>query len=726
MKITRRQFLKGAVAAGVIAGVPGFLRPKMAHAFYQSPGIPLFNTALRGVGPGQIPVAAPGPFPAPVTGVTHYQMLISQFQDQIVPASTGLGPTTLWGYNPLRPLGGGFQPQKHLGGLLVANKGKPIQITFHNLLFVKKPLIPVDTTIPGANQAINRTAVHFHGGLVPWISDGGPFDWFDPYGRHGLSFLNNKVLNPFALPGAAEYYYPMNQSARFGWYHDHAFGITRTNAYAGIASGILIRDSFEGNLRSYGLPDYIENGGREIPLVIQDKIFVGPNIGTQDPTWSGLVQTAASRPGSLWYAHEYEPAATGGRWERGPSGLTLPNPSVVAEFFGDTMLVNGTVFPKVNVEARRYRLRFLNACNARFLNLQFYVADTSLNGITLDPTTGIPTNDPAKLDPTGVDSPNVLQIGTEGGFLAYPVKVPSNVPVAFDQSSLTPSASSLLVGPAERPDVIVDFSRHSGQSIILYNDADAPFPSGDARNDYFPAWNVVNNPVNATTKPGFGPNTRVLMRFNVGGGSETPLFIDETTPLGANSSSGIDPFLAIPGVSTPPPVNNTRVLTLNEDFDAYGRLIQLLGTDTPSVPGGGYGRAYLDDATEVVQAGFTEVWEIYNTTGDVHPMHFHLVNVQVINRQPFDTNASVPFGNFTDGPVPAPKDEWGWKETVKTYPGTVTRIIMKFTLAEIRRAKDNKLIPTPSSPRTGGNEFVWHCHILEHEEHDMMRPLVVT
>ena len=106
MKITRRQFIKGAVAAGVVAGVPGFLRPKMAHAFYQSPGIPLFGTTLRGVGPGGIPVALPGSFPAPVTGVTHYQMGIIQFQDQIVPPSTGLGPTALWGFAPTNGLGG--------------------------------------------------------------------------------------------------------------------------------------------------------------------------------------------------------------------------------------------------------------------------------------------------------------------------------------------------------------------------------------------------------------------------------------------------------------------------------------------------------------------------------------------------------------------------------------------------------------------------------------------
>jgi spore coat protein A, manganese oxidase len=103
---------------------------------------------------------------------------------------------------------------------------------------------------------------------VPWISDGGPFSWWDPAGNRGLSFRNNEVLNPTAAVNEAEYYYPLNQSARFGWYHNHAVGITRINAYSGIASGVLIRDAFEGSLRNQGLPDFVENGGREIPLVI--------------------------------------------------------------------------------------------------------------------------------------------------------------------------------------------------------------------------------------------------------------------------------------------------------------------------------------------------------------------------------------------------------------------------------------------------------------------------
>jgi len=732
MKITRRQFLKGAMVAGAGLALPTLpvkWNAGTAHAFYQSPGIPLFGTTLRGVGPGGIPVALPGILKAPVTGVTHYQMGIIEFQDQIVPPSTGLGPTALWGFAPTRGLGGNIKPT-HLSGLIVAQKGVPIQITFHNLLFVKKHILPVDTTIPGANQAINRTAVHLHGGLVPWISDGGPFDWWGPLGQHGLSFLNNKVLNPFHLPGAAEYYYPMNQSARFLWYHDHAIGITRINAYAGIASGVLLRDTFEANLVNQGLPNYVEAGGNEIPLVIQDKIFVGPDINSKDPLWSSIVQKAATRPGSLWYAHTYEPT----RWELAPGGFPLPDPSCVPEFFGDTMLVNGTTFPQATVQARRYRLRLLNACNARFLNLQLYIDDGSPNGITLD-ANGVPTNTPFVNNATG--DPSWLQIGTEGGFLSNPAKVPSNVPIQVvddGAGSTDPSLiqRSLVVAPAERPDVIVDFSSvPPGTKVILYSDAPAPFPFGDPLYDFFPGLNVADNPVNGTTQNGFGPNTRVLMRFNVvaaTGNPDLPLNINTTTDL----TPGIDPYLIPWGLTTPPPIT-PRFLTLMEAFDVYGRLIQIIGDDlapfgSPLEGTASYiNPARTQGATEQhVKSGDTEVWEIYNATGDMHPMHFHLVNVQVINRQRFDLNSFPGSTNFTGPVIPPDDNELGWKETVPMYPGTVTRVIMKFDLSQAQIVtKKGKIIKTPPSPRTGGNEYVWHCHILEHEEHDMMHALVV-
>jgi len=734
-KISRRKFLKIAGTAGVAAAASGLLPWKFgardAFAFYQSPTtIPLYGTALRGI--GTIGVAAPDIMidpltgltvskPAPVTGVTHYTINVNQFSDQITPLSSGLGPTTLRGFNPANLLAG--QANRHLSGIIVGQKGKPIQITFQNNLPGGMHIIPNDLTIPGANQGNNRVAVHFHGGLVPWISDGGPFDWWDPMGVHGLSFLNNQVLNPGALPGQAEYYYGLNQSARFGWYHDHSFGITRINAYAGIATGLLIRDAFELNLVNQGLPNYIEAGGNEIPLIIQDKVFVGPNIGLMDPTWAGVVAPAAQTPGSLWYAHIYERA----RWKMSGNlnggNLIPPDPSCIPEFFGDAMLVNGTTFPKVAVEPRRYRLRFLNACNARFLNLQLYVADGSPDGITLNAATGNPTNLAAGCDPNTPGVPTVLQVGCEGGFLPYPVKVPTNMP--FNPVTFT---GSLIVASAERPDIIIDFSAHAGKSVILYNDAPAPFPVGDPRNDYFPGWNAKGNPVNGLTPPGFGPNSRILMRFDVAtgitGAPDLPLNINTST----NLQAGNDPFIIPYGVSTPPPGTPVRQLSLNETFDAYGRLQQLLGTLVPLVsPSAGFGRFYLDPATEVVTNGSTEIWEIFNTTADVHPMHFHLVNVQVMNRQPFqvsslgNTQGGV---NFTGPAIPPAPNETGWKETVPMYPGTVTRIIMKFELPQIVTAA-GAVIPTPPSPRTGGNEYVWHCHILEHEEHDMMRPLVV-
>ncbi|MGE5839156.1 MAG: multicopper oxidase domain-containing protein [Deltaproteobacteria bacterium] len=731
MKITRRQFLKGAMIAGAgfaLPALPVKWNAGTAHAYYESPGIPLFGTTLRGVGPGGIPVAVPGVFPAPVTGVTHYVMGIIQFQDQIVPPSTGLGKTALWGFAPSRGLGNYIKPT-HLSGLIVAQKNQPIQITFQNLLFVNKHIIPVDTSIPGANQQINRTAVHMHGGLVPWISDGGPFDWFDAFGRHGLSFLNNKVLNPFAILGGAEYYYPMNQSARFLWYHDHAIGITRINAYAGIASGVLLRDTFEANLINQGLPNFVEAGGNEIPLVIQDKIFVGPDINQKDPLWSSLVQRTARDPGSLWYPHTYDPA----RWELAPGGLPLPEPSCVPEFFGDTMLVNGTTFPQATVQARRYRLRLLNACNARFLNLQLYVDDGSPNGISLG-ASGVPTNAAFVNAATGEAS--WLQIGTEGGFLSKPAKVPSNVPIQVvdDGTGATdPSLiqRSLVVAPAERPDVIVDFSGYAGQSVILYSDAPAPYPFGDPLYDFFPGLDVANNPVNGTTQNGFGPNTRVLMRFNVVGATgpaDPPLNINTSTDL----TPGIDPFLTPWGETTPPP-GTPRFLTLMEAFDVYGRLIQIIGDDLAPLGSPLEGTAsYINPARtqgateQHVNNGATEVWEIYNATGDMHPMHFHLVNVQVINRQRFDLSVFPGSINFTGPVIPPDDNELGWKETVPMYPGTVTRVIMKFDLSDAQIVtKKGKIIPTPPSPRTGGNEYVWHCHILEHEEHDMMHALVV-
>ena len=715
MRASRLRLLVMAALAGGAALMPfGWAGQGSAVAFYQSPQIPLFATPLRV--PGQIPVALQDAAKAPTTGVTHYTLDIEQFQDQILPS--GFPKTTLWGFNPTIGLLGNTTPT-HLGGLLIGEKGKPIQVTFRNKLLVNRHILPVDRTIRGADKVgDNRTSVHLHGGLVPWISDGGPFAWFDPHGNHGESFLNNQVLNPSAPPGSAEYYYPMNQSARFMWYHDHALAITRLNAYAGIASGVLLRDAFEAGLvKNKGLPQFVEAGGNELPIVIQDKIFVGKDIRAADPTWTGLDQ-----PGSLWYAHTYDPS----RWDLLAGGKPVPDPSVVPEFFGDTMLVNGTAYPEATVQARRYRLRMLNACNARFVNLQLYLADKSPEGITLDES-GNPTNQPFLNHATG-DTPHFLQVGTEGGFLSKPAKVASDTPLVVPESNnggVDPSRikKSLLVAPAERPDIIVDFSNYQpGTEVILYNDAPAPFPGGDPVNDYFPGFHN-DNPVNQSTKPGHGPNTRVLMRFHIVAAQppgDAPLALGTGTDL----TAGIDPSLVPWGDTAPPPVR-TRFLSLDEYHDEFGRLVQILGdADAP------LGSPYFGDATyldyglppgmkvtkaatqEIANAGDTEVWEIFNTTADVHPIHFHLTNVQLIDRQLFDP-LNFPF--VPSGPVIPPQpNELGWKETVQMYPGTVTRVIMKFDLSKARIvAADGKVIPTPrargpAGPNMSGIATSWN------------------
>jgi spore coat protein A len=287
---------------------------------------------------------------------------------------------------------------------------------------------------------------------------------------------------------------------------------------------------------------------------------------------------------------------------------------------------------------------------------------------------------------------------------------------------------TLMLAPAERADLIIDFNGvPNGTRIIMYNDAPAPFPVGDPRNDYFPG--APKNPT--ITTAGFGPNTRQIMQFrvNTGLGTGDTLYPTTatyvaalTTPL-ATAYAASQP-LALWTVTTPTPTVPTalqvnRIITLNEDFDAYGRLIQRIGTNVPLYKGT-FARNYMDTPTENVVAGATEIWQIANLTGDTHPIHFHLVNLQIIARQPFKTtqfNGVPAVTGVARGPDP---NEMGWKETIRMNPGEVIWVIAKFDLPV------GLPFTVPPSPRTGGNEYVYHCHILEHEEHDMMRPLVVT
>jgi spore coat protein A len=392
------------------------------------------------------------------------------------------------------------------------------------------------------------------------------------------------------------------------------------------------------------------------------------------------------------------------------------------------------------------RFRILNACNSRFLNLSFAVEDPRRPGEPLsEPSAmnrGVPVWAPVK----------VWQIGTDGGFLPQPILladcvIPGRVP-----------PTPLLLGPAERADLIVDFSAVPvGMRMILYNDAPAPFPGGNRDFDF------SGRDRRGTTA--LSPDTRAVMQFRrvAGAGDTFPIPMPgpgatnvpvlPTVPDATNGGFKLDltPGSLVPFAGTNYEyLPSTQELTLNESFDAFGRLSQLVGN--LSDPAGAFGSGYVEGPGEQVKYGTIQVWNIFNLTADTHPMHFHLFNVMVLRRRPFKlSHAGNPmFVGSARGPEP---NETGWKETVRMNPGECTTVAVlvenPFDLPEQSsgvkgdpatrtfswKKPDGTPVtsnPVPYSPRLSGSfgiradEYVWHCHILEHEEHDMMHTLNAT
>ncbi len=703
---TRREFLKTTLVAGtalaLFRGSEG-----QVWAFAQSPTLRKFIAPLPGLGPKGIPIANATSNPA-YPDADFYQLAAQEFEQQMHPDLPN--PTRLWGYVDLTTNNTGY-----LGPIIVAQRGKPVVLRMDNDL-PPQHILPVDTSLMGAEPGVpqNRCCVHLHGGYVPWTSDGGPFAWFAPTGKVGATdgsagpcFLNGVA----GSPGVADYYYPNDQSARLAWYHDHSIGITRLNAYAGMAAGYLLTDTVVADLSSGNAP-VVPPLAYTLPLILQDKMF---KMGHD--RWG--------RPGDLWYPFIYEANSDGanGRWDLGepsdgfPLGAGLPpTPSCVPEFFADTPVINGMAYPYAEVQPRRYRFLILNGSQARFFHLQLYY-ESALN--------------PGEPD-FGRPGPAFIQIGNEGGLLPEPVVLnspPLQIPIDCDGSVIASGPFNLLVAPAERADLIVDFSSvPTGENLILYNDAPAPFPQGDTRNDYYTGCPDQTSIGGApATQPLNGPNTRTLMQFRVVAlaGAKDPLDFAATLTalkdgLPAAYQASHVPF-GEPDLDPNAPGVIFENKTLNEDFDEFGRLIQRVGTDTATYSGT-YGLNYSDPPTEIYKDGQTVVWDIYNTTGDTHPMHFHLANVQVLGRAGFDDSdpSHVTFAPTTAW-LPPDANYRGWKETVRMNPDEVTRVIMQFKLPKVP-------FTVPPSPRPGllgGHEYVWHCHILEHEEHDMMRPLVI-
>ena len=381
--------------------------------------------------------------------------------------------------------------------------------------------------------------------------------------------------------------------------------------------------------------------------------------------------------------------------------------------------------------------------------------------------------------------PGIIQIGSEGGFLPG-VAALRNQPLNYDYDRgsatvlnvlNTGNGYTLFMGPAERADVIIDFSQYAGKTLILYNDAPAPVPGFQPRYDYYTGDPDLTSTGGApSTLPGYGPNTRTIMQIQVAAGTN-PAFDRaalETALPAAYVASQPPPI--VPQTYYPPPYQaaadtygtifgNSLTFTpvgatapktqpalakaIIEMFDDYGRMNATLGTeitDWTAVPAAstGYGFPYVDPPNDVFKKGEAQIWKITHNGVDTHAIHFHLVNVQVINRLGWDGVLKPPDVN-----------ERGWKETIKMNPLEIIWVAMKADLPTVPFGLPVSIRPLNPSmplgsaittgfsqidPATGqafsqtvynkvanfGYEYVWHCHLLGHEENDMMRPLVVA
>jgi len=598
--ITRRDFLKIGLASGVALALPkGWIsslasptrwNDSLAFAAAGTPALTKFVDRL--VHP--IPKLSPDITSYP--GADYYEVSMSagswNFHSQ-------LGTAKTFRYDDMPYLGPTIEAQKDRPVVVKFINNLPITDAEHPLAGAIDPTVPDPDMYPGLVPG--RATPHLHGGFSAPQFDGHPHSWFTADGIHGSHY----DTMPGAAANEAIFQYSNQQPAAPLWYHDHAMGITRLNVYAGLAGLYLVRDDVEASLN-------LPSGDYEVPLVVQDKSF-NPDGSLFYPTSSGVL-------------------------------APYPHPIWVPEFFGDTPVINAVAYPYLDVEPRRYRLRFYNGSQARFYNLKF----TTKQNINL---------------PFWI-------IGMEQSLLPAPVQT-----------------TKLLLAPGERADVIIDFGGlPKGTPVTLKNDAKAPYPGGR------------------------GGDVIQVMQFKV------------ILPLNGRDTTTPPAQLLLPGIQPLSPTSGApmREVVMRETEDPVSGVPTEVRLN---------GKWFDDPVDESPQAGDTEVWQFINLTVDAHPMHLHLVRFQVYDRQSFDAvsymidwDAWVAAGrnpgtkpvlaNYITGPaVPPPPEEMGWKDTVKSYPGQITRLIAKFDLPP--------LATTPA-------DYVYHCHILEHEENEMMRPFQVV
>ena len=559
---------------------------------------------------------------------------------------------------------------------------------------------------------------HVHGAHVQGNSDGYPEQWWLPaannipagYAKYGSKF--EQADNSNTVPGSAFFSYENTQPATTIWYHDHALGMTRLNVYAGPAGFWLIRGGTYDTAPGV-LPGPAPVAGddpnlnpttratiREIPVVIQDRSFnVDGSLFYPDSRsfFDGFIGP---------YIGGMEPSDIAGIW----------NP----EAFFNTMVVNGTTWPKYEVAPARYRLRLLDGCDSRTINLALFVV-TSLGE---DDTPG--TAD----DVLGEEIP-FYQIGGDQGFLPQVAMITTgfNTALPGDGTIPTPTAApvpeqALLIASAERADVIIDFSGlPDGTRIRMINTApDAPFggfpdtpadPGTTGQVMDFIVNSALTQPSDATTtapedlvlpaEPSLGTATvtrQVSLNEQVsdqvcveidGATGEIVGTLFSTTPGDPNFAANCAAATVTPG-NTAEPMGPRQAL--------LGVLADAGGGNMVSEP-----LRWMDRLTEIPDLNDTEIWEIFNTTMDAHPIHMHLVRYEVINREDLDPTALAAGNLVPTGTTYLPNpNELGYKDTVIVYPGQMLRLKAKFDIEGL---------------------YVWHCHIIEHEDNEMMRPYVV-
>jgi FtsP/CotA-like multicopper oxidase with cupredoxin domain len=598
--------------------------------------------------------------------------------------------------------------------------------------------------------------VHVHGAEVSPYSDGFPQSWWLPagvdaktraplsasYATVGSRFDQEPSLATNGYPGSAAYKYPNSQPAATLWYHDHSMGMTGNNVYAGPAGFWLLRGNYtapngtvirENPVRGFlpgngfGRPTNpkIKYGGvsgcdpnfdavcrakiREIPIAIQDRSF--------------------NADGSLFYPNTRAFFDGGNVVPYLPAADSDVSPIHNPEFFGNMMVVNGTVWPTLDVVPQRYRLRLLAGGNSRTFNLSLWAIPPGATPPNENSATYLAD---LKAIP-GVTEIPFYQIGAEQGFLPKVVKVMTGTAVQLPGNGTEPAASctlganpfdpncdrALLMGPAERADVIVDFTGlPAGTKVRMVNTGpDVPYGglpiaaadlSNPAGTGQVMEFNVVaagpTTPADKSTPPARLVLSAEPANTGVVAATRRASIVEEDSSKICVTVDAAGVLTVVGTFPTPQVDIVTSCKTIDPAAIPFGPTDALVGTMVNGVP---QLQHFASPVSQAPTKGDNEIWEIYNYTVDAHPVHMHAARFQVINREPlaFDATGAFAIPAALTGAVSPPEPtEAGYKDTVVALPGYVTRVKANFELAGL---------------------YVWHCHIVEHEDNEMMVPVCI-